>query len=160
LTAHDPYTRTPNCFLHNTTLGLTKELVRITCEYLKEQDKEYYKRTKRKRKRFKKIDGIIEQVQSEFRRFHCTDVRLRPIMGQNGKKCPWEGNECRSFHHIALIVLVRLEGIETEILHIWHHFLSYVSTFHKYETTLKKMKKGILHFRKAKMAIQNLKGNY
>jgi len=103
------------------------------------------------------LDGIIRQVQRETSFFHHKDVELRPIEGKNGK-CQWDGNECTSFIHIALLVLVRVDAIKNIILKMWYHFLKYVSAFHCLENTKTGYEKGIKHFQKTKKILKRFDG--
>jgi len=110
----NPYQQVLLCFLHNSYLGVFKELLRITLERIMDDDKKVKKsESKGKKKgrhgglnRIREIQKKIIFFQNAFNRFHRKDVRIKPLLKSNGTLniTNWEGNDCIAFSHIAMLV--------------------------------------------------------
>jgi len=99
-----------------------KELIRITCQSLIDEDKLYNKnRPQQKRNRMKELERGIKFYQSQLGHFHSRDVFIkRPIYDKKTKSCCWDGNECSAFFHIVLLVLDLIDTIDPLLFKIWY----------------------------------------
>jgi len=150
--------QSPHCFLHNITLGIEKELIRISVEFLLEKDQEYNDINHARRNRVRQLEENMHKVQMEFNRFHNMDPFIRPILGPSGKcnVSKWDGNECTAFLHIVLILFGSINPCDKLLIEIWKHFLCFVSSFHRYENNIEELKEGITHFRQTKKLLLKL----
>jgi len=149
--------QSPHCFLQNITLGIEKELICISCEYLIEVDREYSETHHTRRNRAHQLEENMRRVQVEFQHFHNSDPFICPLFVSG--KCNvsrWDGNECIAFSHIALILFGSIEPIDKLLLDIWKNFLSFVSAFHHYKNNIENLKKAIQDFRETKKLLLQL----
>jgi len=102
------------------------------------------------------LEARLWTLQNFFKRFH-RDEEIRPLMRGNALAInQWNGNEWRSFWHVAMCAFATL--LKRNDLTIWRRFFEFIIPFNRYKSNLAELEDGIRAFREMKKLIERYWG--